>query len=525
MSDNVDPEVVKAAVMADLSRIRQEELPLSNEPKRGPTFAPTRNNGTGHYSNAQKAELESKWSIKIVDEESEGMEGLIQGNARPWAKTQARQMLSTNKVDNTPPAFSISRGIPSSHRPQRAHVEFKAPTPAKWGPPPTQTASLAKRQQPPSVTTPNGTSSNNTATNAAPPNDTSPASRQQPSSVVAPNGASSNNTPTNVAPLNGTSRAHLVFELCEINQDANASECLLGSGQCDIVPGRNEALSFNTKIAIKILIAKNEGILELRNNSKGLRSHNALDIEKPVVDGVFCTVKVKSTPWPYYLRFGTVKDVQNFEHCLSKLQDALQAHQPETDIDEPVMDASPISSTAPRTPSPGLTNNASKDVSQDTTGNEELLIDIEDDYGTAANNNLPDVGQASEHLSRVMDQILGQLGTEQMLPNGAMDGIMDAIFEEWTSNGFLKECSEELRDGTLEMLRYAANLGGMIYNKATQSATDCNLNTPVLPQDAAVKQTEESSNRAGLGMPKGLGASRFAKKPVAYEGKFTGPQF
>ncbi|KAF4341358.1 hypothetical protein FBEOM_4707 [Fusarium beomiforme] len=528
MSDNINPEAVKAAIMADLSRLRQEELPLSHEAKRGPTFAPTRNNGTGHYSNAQKAELENKWSTKIVDEESQGMDGLVQGDVRPWAKNQVRQMFSANQVNKTPPTVSAPRGKTSSHRPPRAQVEFKAPTPARWGGPPTQTAAPANCQETSSGVTLNGTSSGNTVTTAAPRNDTSPAIRQKISPVA--------------APTSRNSRTHLVFKVDGINQNANASEYLLGSGKCDIVPGKNEALSFICDIAVKMRIAENKVILELRSHSKGLRSHNVLDIEEPVVDDVFCTIKVKSRPWPDYLRFGTDDDASELKRCLSSIQDVLQAHQSEPDIDqsqaankneepinteaednELVMVESPVISTAPGTPSPGSIN-TSQDISQATIDDEEPLITI-DDYGSVTNTNLPDLGPAIQHLNRVMDQVLEEFGAQQSLSSAALDGIMDAVFEQWTSHGFLGDCSDELRQCTLELLRYVASWGGMLHYKATQSTTDSNVNSAAPRQDSSAQQTQESTNRSARGMPKGLGASRFAKKPAAYEGKFTGPQF
>ncbi|KAH6604574.1 hypothetical protein Trco_006281 [Trichoderma cornu-damae] len=76
-----DPQLIKEALLAELGRCRQDELPLSDQAKR-PTYQPVRGFGTSHFPQARKEKLESKW----CDEESQQMEGLELGNSRPWAK-------------------------------------------------------------------------------------------------------------------------------------------------------------------------------------------------------------------------------------------------------------------------------------------------------------------------------------------------------------------------------------------------------------------------------------------------------
>ena len=91
---------------ADLGRARQEELPLSTLEGRGPSFIRPRQDYSRKYDSGVKTALGSKWSstvsyvqycstlwaaadeflAKIVDEESEQMQGLANLSARPWAE-------------------------------------------------------------------------------------------------------------------------------------------------------------------------------------------------------------------------------------------------------------------------------------------------------------------------------------------------------------------------------------------------------------------------------------------------------
>ncbi|KAJ4154897.1 hypothetical protein LMH87_000170 [Akanthomyces muscarius] len=98
------PAHVIAAVQADLGRSRQEELPLSNEDKRGRSYIPPPVDESKNYDPQIKQLLKSKWSTAIADEESEQMVGLTNLNARPWASSgyQAPSLFVIPK--STPPA-------------------------------------------------------------------------------------------------------------------------------------------------------------------------------------------------------------------------------------------------------------------------------------------------------------------------------------------------------------------------------------------------------------------------------------
>jgi hypothetical protein len=90
-------------LQADLSRLRQEELPLSSREIRGPSFNPTRKNGVGHIAPELKEKWKAQWNgmselfmvkyfasnnciVEFDDEEARQCEGLAIDDSRPYAK-------------------------------------------------------------------------------------------------------------------------------------------------------------------------------------------------------------------------------------------------------------------------------------------------------------------------------------------------------------------------------------------------------------------------------------------------------
>ncbi|KAF4440631.1 hypothetical protein FACUT_3254 [Fusarium acutatum] len=510
MGNDVDLDAVKRATMADLSRFRQEELPLSHVRKsERPTYAPVGNNGTNHYSVDTKVALKQKWGAKINDVESQSMEGLELEDSRPWAKGQRRQKLPNIIVHNDVPAIPASGGVPSSHQSRGTRVQFQSTTPARWGPGPTEAASRTNREEPSPPAVHNG-----------------------------------NSTAANAASVNGTSSAPLVTEKQdEADQKLIASEHFLYKSQCHLIPGKAEALSIVTHIAVKI-IAESDGILEIRNDSKGLRIHNALELEQPILDGLFCTIKVRTRPFSEKLRFATVSDAQDFKINLIKLQNALLDQQKQ-DIDKSqieeskaeddsdlLMAASPIASTASDTSIPVFKGSSQ----QAPTADQEPLIMADDNWGSPANNNIPSLGHETVQLSQLLNQILEQVAALGNHSDESMNGIEYEILEQALSHGSLHERSEQVREGLLDIIRSLLNMvckpvshefaSGLGDTKAIETPVNGNatgLGGATAEQEENPKQVEHSTNRPVLGMPKGLGASRFAKKPATYQGKFTGP--
>jgi hypothetical protein len=70
---------------------------------------------------------------------------------------------------------------------------------------------------------------------------------------------------------------------------------------------------------------------------------------------------------------------------------------------------------------------------------------------------------------------------------------------------------------------FASGLGDTMAIETPVNGNAKGLSGATAEQAEDSKQVEDSTNRSVVGMPKGLGASRFAKKPVAYQGNFTGP--
>ncbi|KAF4977786.1 hypothetical protein FZEAL_5752 [Fusarium zealandicum] len=114
MTDVTDPKV--AISMADLSRIRQNDLPLSTQERRGPSFKPDGHNGTDHYPAAKKEGLKSKWNVSIDDEESRQVEGLLLGDARPWAAKSVMALIEQRSSANSRrPRTVTSRNGPNGN--------------------------------------------------------------------------------------------------------------------------------------------------------------------------------------------------------------------------------------------------------------------------------------------------------------------------------------------------------------------------------------------------------------------------
>ncbi|PNP80649.1 hypothetical protein FNYG_06248 [Fusarium nygamai] len=517
MGNPIDQDAVKRAIMADLSRFRQEELPLSNETirDRGPTYAPSRNNGTGHFSVSTKVELKNKWGAKINDAESQSMEGLELEDSRPWAKGQRRENLPNIIVHKDAPAIPASGRAPSARQFRGTPVQFKPTTPARWGPGPTETASRTNREEP------------------------SPHAIHRSNSTV-PNTASSNGASS----ANATSSVPLVTEKQdEDDQELIASEYFLYKRQCHLISGKAEALSIVTHIAVKI-IAESDGILEIRNESKGLRIHNALELEQPTLDGLFCTIKVKTRPFSEKLRFATVSDAQSFKMNLIKLQNALLAQQKQNtdksqieeskaeDDGDLLMAASPIAETASDTSNP-VFNGSSQQV---PTADQEPLIMADDNWGAPANNNIPSLGHETVQLSQLLSQVLEQVAALGNHSSESINGIEYDILEQALSHGSLHERGEQVREGLLDIIRSFFNMAdkpvyhefasGLGDTKAIEIPVNGNatgLGGATAEQEKNPEQVEDSTNRPVLGMPKGLGSSRFAKKPATFQGRFTGP--
>ncbi|KAI6763764.1 hypothetical protein HG530_007553 [Fusarium avenaceum] len=541
-----DDDIVAKAMAADLSRDRQEELPLNDEAKRGPSFAPSRNNRTDHYSKHRKFQLKGRWNTKIEDEESKQMEGLIDYDPRPWAHKEATRVLKTFEAKSTQPPPATTDGNASSSKSDNSggYKPFKPASPATWGPPPIST-------DPP--TTPLG---------PLPTNGTSS------SGVIAPS-----------SPVNGTSPVRLIFTKNQAPPALNAAEYVAGSGQCHIVPGKNKALSYITKLLIKLRMSENEGVLELRSDLKGDKIHNALAMDKPILEGDYCVVKVKAMEWPYYLQFDTTEEARKFKHCLSSLQKSIHHHQKQDNTDHSQTDttneadiktssttettqsmasktatlkvdqvqpdktdtnASSSTSNSGATIPAGPVSTCASDTSTSTAVEQpDPLISMKEGWGLVENNSLPEIDQISKHVIGLVNKVISHIHERRELGAEEISGINDAIFDKWMSEGFLKGFNDHLKQEFMKAIRSLVSLhfslhsyftGADLSDKAKENRypdfgisvpkvdnnTSANIST-VIPHDQ--NGSTVSSER---GVLKGLSSSRFAKKNVTFQGSFTG---
>ncbi|PHH62970.1 hypothetical protein CDD81_6395 [Ophiocordyceps australis] len=103
MAGKPDKKTIEMACLADLGRARQDDLPLSDKQKKGPSYAPGRRNGTDHIPPVIKKGLKVKWKVALSDAEAEQMEGLKVADARPWAKKMAKDFMARNAITSAPP--------------------------------------------------------------------------------------------------------------------------------------------------------------------------------------------------------------------------------------------------------------------------------------------------------------------------------------------------------------------------------------------------------------------------------------
>ncbi|WZH43882.1 hypothetical protein QYS62_004893 [Fusarium acuminatum] len=519
-----DDNMAAKAMAADLNRQRQEELPLNNEEKRGPSFAPHRNNGADHYSKHRKVQLKGRWNTKIEDEESKQMEGLTDYDPRPWAHKEATRVLKTFEA--------------------KSDRNVRSPLQATWGPPPISS-------NPPTT----------------------------PLEPLPTNGISSSGAVAPSSSVNGTSQVRLVFTKNQAPPALNAAEYVAGSGQCHIVPGKNKALSYITKLLIKLRMSENEGVLELRSDLKGDKIHNALAMDKPILEGDYCVVKVKAMEWPYYLRFDTTEEARKFKHCLSSLQKSIRQHQKqdstnysqadttnEADIntfsttetpqsmasetatpkveqlqpDKTDTNASGSTTSSGATMPAGPVPTCASDISTSTAVEQPgTLIAMNEGWGLVENNSLPEIDQISKHVIGLVDKVISHIQEERLLGAEEIAGINDAIFDKWMSEGFLRGCNDHLKQEFMKAIRSLVSLhfslhshftGTVLSDKAKENQyPDSGINVPkvdnnnsvnnptVIPHDQNGSVT--SSERGAL---KGLSSSRFAKKAAAFQGSFTG---
>ncbi|KAH7193687.1 uncharacterized protein B0J16DRAFT_395594 [Fusarium flagelliforme] len=486
MGDHVDEDMVRAALMADLGRLRQEELPLSDEAKRGPSFTPNNRNDTDQYTRHRKYQLSTKWGSKIEDDETRQMQGLEIQDARPWARGRVAEALSKKTINSGPPP----RVGPREPKKGGNSVVFRPPQQA-W----------------------------KDCVDSLPKN-----SREESPAVIArikaegSGGDATNCTPT----------IPLIFTLHANELYSDALELVVGSGHCQVVPSKHEALSFLCRVEL-LINDKKGGILALHSQQKGSQVHNVLDIDKPAMDGKYCVFKAKSKEWPYNLRFDTLEHGKTFRSCLSKLKKAALYHQEPVKA-EPVT-ANPVASKSPIAAEEDVSV-VSKTIfdaaSLDTAADTSVLIPMDGKWQTPRNTRVSQLEPAVTRMVPLVRDILERFMAEDTIRTGTIAGIEDAIFEKWIDEGFLKECDEKEREGSLAIIRALVDMR-LIFSgeKRGDQLVKSSLNQEgyrAEEKGTTHEQANGSAKQSERKATKGLSASCFAKAPFACANAFTGPR-
>jgi len=327
---------------------------------------------------------------------------------------------------------------------------------------------------------------------------------------------------------NATPTIPLIFTLHANELYSDALELVVGSGHCQVVPSKHEALSFLCRVEL-LINDKKGGVLALHSQEKGSQVHNVLDIDKPAMDGKYCVFKAKSKEWPYVLRFDTLEHGMTFRSCLSKLKKAALYHQ------EPVK-AKPVTAS----PMASKTHIAAQEdvsvvsktifdaASLDTGADTNVLIPLDENWQAPSNIRLSHLEPAVTRMVPLVKNILERFMAEDNIRTGTIAGIEDAIFEKWIDEGFLKECDEKERKGSLAIIRALVDMRLILSGeKRGDQLVKSSLNQEghrAEEKGATHEQVNGSAKQSERKATKGLSASCFAKAPFSCANAFTGPR-
>ncbi|KAH6873925.1 hypothetical protein B0T10DRAFT_567657 [Thelonectria olida] len=408
MSDNINPSTVAAACMADLSRVRQEELPLSNIEKRGPSFDP----------------------LEIDDEESRQTEGLSIEDARPWAKGLAKQYLEQEALHRAPAVSTV-------HNLKQASSTVQ-PIQAQWG--------LQK------------TPTSNPAIPSSVPSYGSLAQTPEPVGVQVqvPNGTQ------HTFAAGQTTR----FQLKVHAKQAAGPEVVLCSGNCEVLPGKYEVSKFEAGVKLIVHTDKNEARIEISIPKHGPQSFTLQELEVPVMDGEFCKLKVRSSGHTYYMRFSTLAETKRLSQYAftlhkSSIEDTQDDEITQEEITPNAGEGSPIassiadvSSVAGERATPSA---ASLAGDSSTVADEEQLIDMQG-FEEVRNAQIPSLLNAAEHIVNLVDEVITHYYLEDHLIESVVKGIEDGAIEYWVQHGFMEGEDDEIRENFVAVLRNMAQI-------------------------------------------------------------------
>ncbi|KAL7814463.1 hypothetical protein V8C26DRAFT_403883 [Trichoderma gracile] len=425
-----DLDLVKEACKAELGRVRQEELPLSNDAKR-PTYQP-RGSGASHIPEARKHRLENKWSVKIVDEESLQMEGLEIGDSRPWAQF-TNQYMARHAFSSAPPriAMAASQARPSTV--PKAPPSMKPAT--RVTAPPVQPLAPASTQK------------------AVPRNVSHVGARPQ-----VQNGSTN-------PPVKTVSQAKPT--------PSTPEQAILSQGECEIV-NESDNSSIPAKFIAKVHVQKNEGTLVLIPFGKAELAYNVLDLGSAAIQGPFCIIYSARGERLHKVKLRTAAAADSFQYLLKCLLESAQRYggqRPASPKPTPVLAAQKQQDTRQQSPSKP-TSAAPKGTPKTTNGNaknavqmpgsadaslrpapEASLLNLEDDYSPKPSLTIE---AAADHMQRIVQQILSEItATGVQVPEQGVEVIESTAIANWMAQGFMQTETEsvELKEELVDLLR------------------------------------------------------------------------
>ncbi|KAF3073324.1 hypothetical protein CFAM422_004296 [Trichoderma lentiforme] len=433
-----DPEeVVKQALMAELGRGRQDELPLSNVSKR-PSYQPMRS-GTSHIPQARKDNLESKWGKKIVDEESQQMEGLELGSSRPWAQI-TNQYMARHAVESAPPRLAM-------------------PAP--------QIRPFAIPKAPSSTRSSRGVSNVLAQASSHVSNQNAPRNGLRVSSGSSSQGQNAVPTGRNVGNPRPTSSA-----------PQQTVEHILSQGECMLIDD-SDGSSVSTKFVAKVSMQRNEGLLMLMPSGQPQSVYNVLSLGVPVIQGPYCIIYGARNERLHKVKLRTVAAAESFQYLLKTLQQSARQFcepRPASPKLAPIVAASKEEAASPLpTPSkaaPKAVSKASEDVPETADGDkratlqtpqsteaplhqdsEKSLLNLEDDAQPQPSLTIE---AAADHMQRIVHQILSEItATGVNVPEKGVAEIESTAIANWMAQGFMESEAEsdELKEELVDLLR------------------------------------------------------------------------
>ncbi|KAJ6440257.1 hypothetical protein O9K51_06047 [Purpureocillium lavendulum] len=457
MSDNVDPSVVERACFADLSRLRQNELPLSNKEHRGASFAPVGDNSARNIAPDAKKNLKNKWSVTIFDEESEQTQGLAGEDARPWAKKFVQAYMDKNPTSSAPPRIG-----PNPFEAKKRN--FSSPKAVgqvvgKLGGLVPPGRSLAMRPAGKGVV---GPPKSKNAQTAAP----------KTGSTSANTGFVTHNASAQRHANTGRTATQSLHQ--SENSSPSPADHVLCHGKCSVkLPNLPEDITAD--FILRVERSSNRAVLVLSAPEKPQRVHDIMDLQAPEIQGQYC--HVASIPGranvAYLLRLETSELTNKFKLYLESLQLTMKREKesaprfptntknvkPKLPMPQGEAQAG-IQRQQSAAQNPVSSRSASVNShlnvapqSSSSSANAPRLVDI-DDEAEGHTNPYTTIEGAAEKLCTLMDSLETDfVGQGFPLTTAAVNELEETAIDIWLQRGFLDAEDTDIKEDMIKLLK------------------------------------------------------------------------